>query len=80
MNDIDRIMYLLNEWERTEEEQSEGLRKARNVLCLKPFFRPIGRGYSKHVWENCAIVVCERSDEDLFLYIDEMLLWMQDLN
>ena len=79
MTDIDRIMYLID-WKRSPSEQSEGIVLARNVVCIKAFFQPVGPGYSKSVWENCAIIICERSDEELLPYITDMILWIEDLN
>lgn len=79
MNNIDEIMYLLD-WKRSELEQQQGIAMARNVSCLKAFFQPIGPGYSKSVWDNCAVILCERSDEELGPYVLDMLLWLEDLN
>lgn len=79
MNNIDEIMYLID-WKRNEQEQKIGIEMAREVSCLKAFFRPIGPAYSKSVWDNCAIIICAHSDEELEPYIIEMLLWLEDLN
>lgn len=79
MNDIDRIMYLFD-WNRSQNEQEEGLAMAREVTCIKAFFQPIGPGYSKNVWDNCALAIKERSDDELRPYILDMLLWIEDLN
>ena len=79
MTDIDRIMYLLD-WNRSPVEQREGISLAREVNCIKAFFQPIGPGYSKSVWDNCAAIICERSDEELLPYITDMILWIEDLN
>lgn len=76
---IDRILNLIS-WNRTESEQQEGISMARKVTCLKAFFQPIGPDYSKNVWDNCALILCERSDEELNPYISDMLLWLEDLN
>lgn len=76
---IDRIMYLIA-WDRTESEQQAGISMARKVFCLKAFCQPIGPGYGKNVWDNCAVILCERSDEELEPYISAMLLWLEDLN
>ena len=57
MTDIDRIMYLID-WNRSPSEQQAGITLARKVVCIKAFFRPIGPGYSKSVWENCATILC----------------------
>lgn len=76
---IDRIMYLIS-WERSELEQREGISMARNVSCLKAFCQPCGPSYGKDVWENCAIILSERSDKELEPCISDMLLWLKDLN
>ena len=79
MTDIDRIMYLID-WNRSPEEQQEGISLAREVTCIKAFFQPVGPGFSKSVWDNCATVICERSDDELKPYISDMILWLEDLN
>lgn len=79
MADIDRIMYLID-WNRSPDEQQMGISLARKVNCIKAFFQPFGPGFGKNVWENCATIICERSDEDLIPYISDMLLWLKDLN
>ena len=79
MTDIDRIMYLID-WNRSPAEQQEGISLAREVICIKAFFQPSGPGYSKSVWENCATIICERSDEKLIPYIPDMIQWLEDLN
>lgn len=79
MTNIDRIMELIY-WHRTEEEQQEGIALAREVKCIKAFFQPFYPEGSKGVWDNCAKIICERSDEELKPYITDMLLWLEDLN
>ena len=39
--------------------------------------QPIEYGWS---WENCAKVICEKTDEELNKYTCEMLEWLQDIN
>lgn len=79
MPDIDRIMYLID-WKRSPAEQQEGISLAREVVCIKAFFRPRSFEYSKSVWDNCATIICERSDKELTPYIMDMILWLEDLN
>ena len=79
MTNIDTIMYLIN-WNRSPAEQTKGIQMAREVQCIRAFFRPCGPGYSKSVWSNCAIIICERSDDELIPHVFEMLAWLQDLN
>lgn len=79
MCNIDEIMYLIS-WNRSHSEQQSGITMAKEVKCINAFFRPVGIGYGKSVWENCARIICERSDNELTPYISDMLLWLQDLN
>lgn len=79
MSEIDRIMYMID-WNRSAEEQEEGVRLARNIVCLTTFFQPIGPDYSKSVWDNCARILAERPDSELQPYSLEMLRWLEDLN
>lgn len=79
MNNIDQIMCLID-WSRSEEDQAKGISMAQEVTCIKAFFQPIGPGYSKNVWDNCALIVSSHSDEELNPYVLDMLLWLEDLN
>ena len=79
MIDIDEIMMLLD-WNRSHAEQAKGIHMAQNVKCLKAFFQPIGANYGKNVWENCAVIISERSDEELKMHLVELLEWLQDMN
>ena len=79
MNNIDRIMYLID-WNRSSVEQQEGISLAREVVCIKAFFQPSGPEYNKSVWENCATIICAHPDEELLPYLMDMILWIQDLN
>lgn len=79
MNDIDYIMSLLD-WNNTLQEQAKGVEMAKDVENLNVFIQPCNKKYNKNVWENCAKVLSERSDEDLSPYLVELLEWLQDLN
>lgn len=79
MVDIDYIMSLID-WNNCEQEQKEGIRLAQNVNCINAFLRPHDRIYNKNVWDNCAKILSERSDEELEAYLIELLEWLQDMN
>ena len=34
----------------------------------------------KSVWENCAIILAQRTDSELEPYLDQIFEWLQDLN
>ena len=79
MADIDYIMELLD-WNRTEEEQAEGLRLARQVKAFNVFLQPCDKKNNKNVWDNCALIISEKEDLELFPYLFELFMWIQDLN
>ena len=81
MNTIDEIMALID-WNRSESDQRKGISMAHEVsdLCLKCFFQPTDPQYGKRLWENCAIIISQRTDAQLRPYILDMLLWLRDLN
>ena len=79
MSNIDRILPMLS-WNNTARTQKRGLRLGRQIKCLKPFFQPISDCYGKDIWENCASIICERSDKELQYYLHDMLCWIQDMN
>ncbi|MBQ7821341.1 MAG: DUF5071 domain-containing protein [Clostridia bacterium] len=75
MCNIDELFAMLS-WNNTEEIQQKGIESAREVKSLCVFFRP----NRKDIWENCAKVLCERSDDELRPYIKNMLEWLEDIN
>ena len=79
MADIDYIMDLLD-WNRTEEEQAEGLRLARQVKAFNVFLQPCDKRNNKNVWDNCALIVSEKEDAILEPYLPYLFAWIQDLN
>lgn len=34
----------------------------------------------KNVWDNCARIISERSDNELKSYLTDMMEWLQDMN
>ena len=75
MTDIDYIMELLD-WNRTEEEQAKGRELARDVKSISVFLQPNG----KNLWDNCAVILAERSDEDLEPCLLNLMAWLEDMN
>ena len=74
--DIDTLFEMMDEGQ-PAEIQEEALREARKIKSLSVFMQPIEYGWS---WENCAKVICEKTDEELNKYTCEMLEWLRDLN
>ncbi len=76
MNDIQSIYKMLN-WENSAEIQSEGLRLAKEIEDLSLLILPPA---PPSVWECCAQVLYEKTDDVLEPYLDSLLEWLQDLN
>ena len=41
-----------------------------------PFIQPLTPRHNKNVWENCAAIIAEKSDEELETYLTELLEWL----
>ena len=79
MVDITEIMDMLD-WHMPTEIQTEGISLARNIGTIIPFIQPLTSKHNKNVWENCAVIISERSDEEIKPYLPEVLEWLQDMN
>lgn len=79
MQDITEIMNMLD-WHKPPEVQSKGIALAENAETIIPFIQPLTPEHNKNVWENCAVIIAEKSDEKLESYLTELLEWVQDMN
>lgn len=79
MEDITEIMDMLD-WHMPPEIQSKGISLARSIEIIIPFIQPITPEHNKNVWENCAVIIAEKSDEKLKPYLVDLLEWLQDMN
>lgn len=77
-----RIEYLLNllDWNNSRAEQDKGIKLAKEEKDIRPFLQPGSQEHNKNVWDNCAVILSERSDEELSPYLIELLEWLQDMN
>lgn len=79
MVDITEILDMLD-WHMPTEIQTEGISLARNIETITPFIQPLTPKHNKNVWENCAVIISERSDEEIKPHLPEVLEWLQDMN
>ena len=79
MVDITEIMDMLD-WHMSSEIQIEGISLARNIETIIPFIQPLTPKYNKNVWENCAVIISERSDKEIKPHLPKVLEWLQDMN
>ena len=70
----------LLDWNKSIDEQEKGIKMAKNIENINVFLRPCSKNYNKNVWDNCAKILSERTDEELSPYLIELFEWLQDLN
>lgn len=73
-------VFRLIDWNMTAEIQSKGISLARNIETITPFIQPRTPKYNKNVWENCAVIISEKSDEEIKPHLPKVLEWLQDMN
>ena len=79
MADITEIMDMLD-WNMSSEIQAKGIALARDMESIVPFIQPLTPRHNKNVWDNCAVIISEKRDEELKPYLVELLEWLQDMN
>ena len=75
---IDELLDMLD-WNNDPIVQAKGIELAREVKTTNPFVMPMDSQYKDNVWENCAKIINERSDEQIRPYLDSLFEWMGDL-
>ena len=73
---IDKIFEYLS-WNNSDEIQKCGIKLAGNIKNLSVLIMPIE---SKSIWENCAKVLVNKSDDELSLYLINIFEWLKDMN
>ena len=76
---IDDLFDMLS-WNSDEDTQKKGIELAKNVKCCSIFLQPFGLNHSIDVWDNCAKILCDFSDEILKHCTLGMLEWLEDIN
>ena len=67
-------------WSSPEEVQKSAIEEASSIQNLWLFIQPMILPNPKAVWENCAIILAQRTDSELEPYLDRIFEWLQDLN
>ena len=79
MNKIDEI-YSMLDWNKPLYIQEIGRELAIYSNNISDFLQPITPKYNKNIWENCAKVLSEKTNDILEPYLKELLEWLQDIN
>lgn len=76
VNNINEIYEMLS-WKNPLEIQEQGYRLAQNISDLSLLICPPAE---PSVWEHCARILSEKSDDHLTPYLKALLEWLYDLN
>lgn len=79
MYSIDEIMDMLD-WNNPPEVQERGRMLAKEIRCINVFLQPMHEGHGKNVWDNCAMILADRSDSELRPYLHNLFAWLIDMN
>lgn len=77
MYKIDELMNMLD-CNNSIEIQEKGIELAKNVKNIKVFVLPQNESYNKNVWENCAKILEDRTDDELTICLSELMAWIKD--
>ena len=67
-------------WGNPEEVQKSAIEEAMSIKNLWLFIQPMVLPNSKAIWENCAKIIAQHSDNELEPYLSQIFEWLQDLN
>lgn len=79
MNQTEEIFELLD-WNNSEEDQAVGVTLAKQLDDFSALIQPLTERYNKNVWDNCAVVLASKTDEQLSPYAMQLFEWTADLN
>ena len=65
-------------WDCTEKEVQQSITKINQWQDYSPLFQPLYKT-GKAVWDNCALIIVSKSDQELEPYLVNMLMWIRDL-
>lgn len=76
MENINRIYEMLH-WQNDIQVQIQGMKLARNLKDISVLVQPVA---DISIWDSCAKILHEKSDDVLEPYLPELIGWTQDLN
>lgn len=68
------------DWSNTNRIQKIGIKKAKRIKSVYVFILPVLPANSKSIWENCAKVLVDKSNEELQPYLIKLFEWLKDMN
>ena len=79
LNKMERMnqIYQMLDYKNSIDIQEKGKQLARKITDLSLLITPPA---SPSVWEQCAIILSEKTDDELVPYLTSILQWLYDLN
>lgn len=79
LNKMERMnqIYQMLDYKNPIDIQEKGKQQARKITDLSLLITPPA---SPSVWEQCAIILSEKTDDELVPYLTSILQWLYDLN
>lgn len=79
LNKMERMnqIYQMLDYKNSIDIQEKGKQQARKITDLSLLITPPS---SPSVWEQCAIILSEKTDDELVPYLTSILQWLYDLN
>lgn len=68
------------DWHNSFEVQKKGRELAKHIKCINVFLQPLHQGHNKNVWDNCALILAEKTDEEIAPYLYKLFDWILDMN
>ena len=79
MYNIEEILNMLD-WYMPPEIQARGIYLAKRSEEIIPYIQPLTPKHNKNTWDNCAIIISEKSDNEIKPYLVDLIEWLQDMN
>ncbi len=76
---IDKIYEMLY-WDNDEKVQERGIEIASKIKYFDCFIMPYYGNKTNGIWENCALIISKKTDDELRPYRWKLLEWIEDMN
>ena len=72
-------LYDMLKWYQPIEIQKKGIKLSEQYDDLNLFIQPISSEVSKEIWNNCALIISNKNNEQLKEYFLPLLEWLRDM-
>lgn len=79
MYSIDKIINMLDCVSNDKNIQNQGIKIGKKIKHFEVFFQP-NYPSGKKTWQNCAEIICSKTNEELEPFLNLMFDWIEDLN